>query len=125
MKSHEQVDLCYLADIAIEIFKNTCILGRASRSHCETLRNSEIDCNLACATTKESWLKVCRLVDIIEMGSVRASPGDSNRHFEYVHGRNLTKGGYFASHPIDAFTKSAPRESFIEFQRRANKMEQN
>lgn len=62
----KQTDLNELASIAILIFRFTCILSRTSRSHCETLRNSDIDCNLAVREAQITWHKVKAIANRME-----------------------------------------------------------
>jgi hypothetical protein len=95
-KPSNQVDLQRMADMAIETMKVTSVLARASRSHTETLRNSDMDLLTTISICHNSWLAIRRLANDAEIAEFGAQSRD-----KFIHENNLQNGGYFSSHPLD------------------------
>ncbi|KAI1296726.1 Complex I assembly factor ACAD9, mitochondrial [Halotydeus destructor] len=114
LQANRQSDLDRLATFAIEVFKLTAVTARASRSHTETLRNSDIDCNLAILMSEESLRMSKMVLDEVETVDVLKIDVFNKVIFD----RMSERGGYFLQHPVDSFTKHPPEELILEIRNR-------
>lgn len=92
-----QLELMRLADTAVKIYAMTCVLGRASRSYCIGLRNSESEVKYAIAICSKFKRQVrTDLNDLIDglqvsgdISALKSGPDILEHH------------GYFLEHPIE------------------------
>ncbi|XP_047102374.1 complex I assembly factor ACAD9, mitochondrial-like [Schistocerca piceifrons] len=91
-----QMELRRIADIVIDIFAMTAVLGRASRSYCIGLQHAESEVLIAGTFCKDALLRVKSAVKEIELGPVATN--DSN--YSKVAEKIFENKGYFPVHPL-------------------------
>jgi len=91
-----QLELYRLADIAIDVYAMTAVLGRASRSYCIGLPNTDSELALAKLFVGEAYGRVMRNYEDIRLGPVEN--GDSLR--VKVADAVFQNKGYFGAHPL-------------------------
>lgn len=94
--TEKQMALRRLADIVIDLYAITACLGRASRSHCIGLHNSDIEIVMAEVFTKEAITRIKANVIEIQMGDYATNDLKYKRIADSV----FKKMGYCAAHPL-------------------------
>ena len=55
--------------MAIDVYRFTCVLSRASRAHCETLRNADCDFYLTKRVAATTWQRIKSLSKALDGNS--------------------------------------------------------
>lgn len=92
----QQMLLKRLADVAIDIYAMTAVLGRASRSYCIGLQNSAEEINLAHTFCNDAHSRVKRNILDVENGPVI----NNDNNYKEVAKQVFKSRGYFAKHPL-------------------------
>lgn len=104
----KHVELQMLSQLTLETFRLTCILGRASRSFSETLRNGAIDVKLALMVATEIKEKNWRMIEHFEVLS-----GDFDTGFNNQYLRDSKDVGHLIELDVlDIFTKDEWEKNF-------------
>lgn len=91
-----QMMLKRLADIVIDIYAMTAVLGRSSRSVCIGLLHADQEINIAVTFCHDAHLRIRNNITAIERGSVINN--DSN--YKNIAKQVFKSHGYFAAHPL-------------------------
>ncbi|PVD25321.1 hypothetical protein C0Q70_15821 [Pomacea canaliculata] len=92
----QQMELKRVAEIVIDLYAMTAVLGRASRSYCIGLRNADHEVMLAKTFCYEANQRIVHRVEELDKGSAH----NMDENYRQIADTIFKNGGYAAEHPL-------------------------